>query len=155
MRLIAEGRGIYILLINVREDIKIYLKNQKEWIIPRGIYFYVGSAKGPGGLKARINRHFRSEKNIHWHVDYLLSHPASRITHVIYAETEEPECILAPLLESYGYTHVIKGFGSSDCRHKCVSHLLRCSDETGKCLENAVLSFKKIVLSPVVVSISV
>ena len=59
---IPNHRGIYLLMINVLEDVKIYLKSGKEWIIPRGIYYYVGSAKGPGGLRARINRHLRGEK---------------------------------------------------------------------------------------------
>jgi Uri superfamily endonuclease len=27
--------------------------------LPAGRYLYCGSAKGPGGLKARLSRHFR------------------------------------------------------------------------------------------------
>jgi glycine dehydrogenase len=29
---------------------------------------------GPGGLKARVGRHIRSEKKTRWHIDYLLPH---------------------------------------------------------------------------------
>ncbi|MFO8145391.1 MAG: DUF123 domain-containing protein, partial [Candidatus Syntrophosphaera sp.] len=34
----------------------------------------VGSARGPGGLAARIARHQREPKPRHWHIDYLRAH---------------------------------------------------------------------------------
>ena len=36
-----------------------------------GFYLYCGSAKGPGGLAARLARHMRHGKAIRWHVDVL------------------------------------------------------------------------------------
>ncbi|MFO1126305.1 MAG: DUF123 domain-containing protein [Methylocystis sp.] len=36
-----------------------------------GDYLYCGSAKGPGGLRARLARHRRKDKRAHWHVDQL------------------------------------------------------------------------------------
>ena len=38
---------------------------------PAGWYAYAGSAHGPGGLGARLSRHVRSQKTLHWHADYL------------------------------------------------------------------------------------
>lgn len=152
---IPNRRGIYLLMINVMEDVKIYLKTGKEWMISRGIYYYVGSAKGPGGLRARINRHLRGAKKLHWHIDYLLTNQASIVTHVVYAETEKPECVLVPVLERLGATHIARGFGSSDCKYKCFSHLLRCNSELEKCLQTAITSFKEAGLLPVVMSVSI
>ncbi len=42
-------------------------------IIP-GFYAYVGSAFGPGGLRARIRHHLESVAQPHWHIDYLLGY---------------------------------------------------------------------------------
>jgi Uri superfamily endonuclease len=36
-----------------------------------GYYVYVGSAFGPGGLRARIEHHARPAVRPHWHIDYL------------------------------------------------------------------------------------
>jgi Uri superfamily endonuclease len=40
-------------------------------ILPAGRYLYCGSAKGPGGLKARLSRHMRRGKSVRWHIDRL------------------------------------------------------------------------------------
>jgi len=42
--------------------------------LPHGYYVYVGSALG--GLASRLRRHLRSEKRLHWHIDYLLRQAA-------------------------------------------------------------------------------
>ncbi len=36
-----------------------------------GYYVYVGSAFGPGGVKARVSHHYRHTINPNWHIDYL------------------------------------------------------------------------------------
>ena len=36
-----------------------------------GTWLYVGSARGPGGLAARVGRHWRDGVPKHWHMDYL------------------------------------------------------------------------------------
>ena len=46
-----------------------------------GQYAYVGSAHGPGGLRARVGRHLRTEKSLQWHIDYLTA--ALPVMHVI------------------------------------------------------------------------
>jgi hypothetical protein len=37
-----------------------------------GIYAYVGSALGPGGVAARLSRHIAGARKDRWHIDYLL-----------------------------------------------------------------------------------
>ena len=83
-----------------------------------GGYLYCGSAKGPGGLKARIARHLRTDKKPHWHVDRLTA-AALKVTAWAYVGGDECALVraLAPL------PHPIPGFGSSDCP-TCPSHLL-------------------------------
>ena len=36
-----------------------------------GYYVYLGSALGPGGLRARITHHQKLSPRPHWHIDYL------------------------------------------------------------------------------------
>ena len=51
-----------------------------------GIYVYLGSALGPGGLAARVGRHALREKVLHWHIDYLRAE--TRLVAVWYARSE-------------------------------------------------------------------
>ena len=37
----------------------------------KGIYAYVGSAFGPGGLRPRLDHHLSPVHANHWHIDYL------------------------------------------------------------------------------------
>ena len=93
-----------------------------------GYYTYTGSALGNGAscLKHRIARHLRKKKRRFWHIDYLLANENVSVEAVIVAETNENmECPLNKYLKSIiGAKVLVKGFGASDCRKKCESHLL-------------------------------
>jgi Uri superfamily endonuclease len=86
-----------------------------------GFYIYVGSAFGPGGLKARIDHHRKRAGRPHWHIDYL--GPFLKLIEIWY--TYDPvhrEHQWAKLISNIRGTSVpLVGFGSSDCR--CKSHL--------------------------------
>jgi len=86
-----------------------------------GIYVYVGSALGPGGLAARIDRHALREKMPHWHIDYLRAE--TRLLAIWYARgAKHRECHWAKILARAADTQIpLEGFGASDCR--CRSHL--------------------------------
>ena len=89
--------------------------------LPAGRYAYCGSAWGPGGLKARIGRHLRAAKPLHWHIDQLTA--AGRVLEVL-ARPGERECgLVARLAALAGSGFPLPGFGSSDCR-RCPAHLL-------------------------------
>jgi Uri superfamily endonuclease len=91
----------------------------------------VGS--GLGGLEARVSRHLRSEKKLHWHIDYLLQR--ATITGAVMAESiRRRECDIARALEAQ--LECIRGFGASDCR--CAGHLFRADESAG--LETAVFT---------------
>lgn len=90
--------------------------------LPAGWYAYCGSAYGPGGIRARLRRHFRRDKTLHWHVDHLtvLAEPIEAL-----AIAQGSECaIAAHLTRTRLFEPALPGFGSSDCT-TCPSHLLR------------------------------
>ena len=121
---ILPEAGTYILKIKVNISQNIEIGKLGNFTFKRGYYFYVGSAHGPGGVKARVTRHLKKNKVNRWHIDYLRSAGCVSDILVTY-EKRKKECIwasnlnLSPLLS----TPVI-GFGSSDCN--CPSHLFFC-----------------------------
>ncbi|MDI9437866.1 MAG: GIY-YIG nuclease family protein [Euryarchaeota archaeon] len=111
-------RGVYCLIINLKEKSTIQVGKKGKINFEDGCYVYVGSALN--SLTARINRHLRAEKKLHWHVDYLLESDHSEIAEVMYTITHERlECQVAHEISKGGMG--VKGFGSSDCG--CQSHL--------------------------------
>jgi len=113
--------GAYILQIAL--DRPLHFETVRmHGTLSAGTYAYAGSACGPGGLRARIARHLRDEKPIHWHIDRLTA--VGRVTAIAHGETA-CECDLAEALARLGGATVpIAGFGSSDCR-RCRAHLIR------------------------------
>jgi Uri superfamily endonuclease len=109
-------KGSYILLIELATRKDILVGKLGYVSFPKASYAYVGSAMN--GLRARLARHLREEKRLHWHIDYLLKE--AEIEEIIICRAEERvECSLAQGLA--GEFQFIPGFGSSDC--KCRSHL--------------------------------
>jgi len=108
--------GSYILLIRLPEDETLTTGRLGPVHFLRGHYAYVGSALG--GLQPRLDRHLRTGKKLHWHIDYLLE--KARVEEIVTCHTaERMECAIARSLgEQF---ELIPGFGSSDCR--CRSHL--------------------------------
>ncbi|MCK4353129.1 GIY-YIG nuclease family protein [candidate division WOR-3 bacterium] len=113
-------KGIYILVISIRESILIQVGSLGKLKFSQGIYAYVGSAQN--GIEKRLERHFGHSKKKFWHIDYLLNNSGTSIDKVLYKEaSKDEECKTAILLAKYGMP--IKGFGCSDCR--CKSHLFK------------------------------
>jgi len=137
--------GVYALLLLLRGPATVRVRG-RAWRLELGCYVYVGSARGPGGLRARIARHAASEKRVRWHVDQLTS-GAAELACAVYAEAAARECVLVPHLERLGFGHPVPGFGSSDCRN-CRSHLLRCPRGCGGCAELVEEAFRRAGLEP-------
>jgi Uri superfamily endonuclease len=109
-------KGSYILLIELKENVNIDIGKLGKIDFNKGFYVYIGSALN--SLESRINRHLRSKKNIHWHIDYLLDFAV--IINVFYKESlVKEECKISQFFEKKLIS--INGFGCSDCR--CKSHL--------------------------------
>lgn len=84
-----------------------------------GRYLYCGSARGPGGIKARVGRHMRTVKAVRWHVDRLT---VSGTVSGAWVDEGGDECALSAALADHGLPVPVKGFGASDCR-SCAAHL--------------------------------
>ena len=119
---IPSGPGAYLLTILLDKTVMFHSPKIGSIHVMDGLYVYAGSARGPGGLRSRLKRHFAREKAIHWHVDQLTV-AAKQVGALVSFEISE--CELVDLLTETGtFRSAIEGFGSSDCR-RCVSHLLR------------------------------
>jgi len=113
--------GTYILFFQVNRGFAT-LVGALGWLdFAPGIYAYVGSAFGPGGLRARLLHHLSPVRSLHWHVDYLSQKAdVEEIWYTCDPARREHEwagiCALMP-----GVTSPFSRFGSSDCR--CRTHL--------------------------------
>jgi Uri superfamily endonuclease len=117
-----EQAGTYVLILHLPHPATVDVGRLGSFQFPGGWYAYVGSARGPGGLAARISRHRRPSKPLHWHVDYLRvrAHPVA----VWYAVGDQKrECAWAETLSRLpGASTPAPRFGASDCR--CPTHLI-------------------------------
>lgn len=118
--------GSYVLLLALDRPLALPAPFAGTTLAP-GRYAYAGSARGPGGLRARLARHLRADKRPHWHVDWLTA--AARTEAVGISETESECDLAARLLSTAGATIPVPGFGSSDCR-RCTAHLIA-TDKAG------------------------
>lgn len=92
-----------------------------------GLYVYTGRAAR--GLRARVRRHAGRRRRAHWHIDYLLNHPRVRLECVVLVSPDpDAECTVNQTCPVEG-TPVLPGFGASDCRSGCRSHLRRLTDD--------------------------
>ena len=108
--------GTYLIIITLPKDTTVMVGKQGLLHFKKGCYVYVGSALN--GLDQRIQRHLRTDKKTHWHIDYLL--PFTEIVEILYKENNRrEECRIAQFLERNFVS--IPGFGCSDC--SCKSHL--------------------------------
>ncbi|WP_084384775.1 DUF123 domain-containing protein [Novosphingobium naphthalenivorans] len=113
--------GAYVLVIEPAEPVTFARKGIAATPLS-GWLVYAGSARGGGGIGARLRRHFRKDKKVHWHVDELTNAAACMAALAIPGGSE---CeIVDRLLASGLFETALAGFGSSDCRH-CEAHLLR------------------------------
>ncbi len=112
--------GTYILLMLVEKEQSIVVGSLGELQLLPGWYAYVGSAFGPGGVRARCLRHLRGGRP-HWHMDYL--RPQTQLLEIWFthdwASREHDWAGL--MLKGRGQMTPFEGFGASDC--DCTSHL--------------------------------
>ena len=108
----------YQLIIEVRAAVQVSVGGLGTYDFPAGRYVYTGSALR--NFEARITRHLSSIKKMHWHIDYLLAAPGVRVLEV--RRSVKEECAVNRLTCG---TVPVPGFGASDCRAGCGSHLKR------------------------------
>lgn len=123
------AKGVYALVVEAHGDVEVGGLGTHGF---DGRYCYVGSARGPGGLK-RLDRHRTvKERGVtRWHVDYLLNH--GDLVSAVATETErDAECRLAALV-AHRLPAGPEGFGSSDC--SCDTHLFGPGDAEAAALD--------------------
>ncbi len=113
--------GAYLLLLRLDLPVVVAPARRRFDLAP-GWYVYAGSARGPGGIRARAGRHLRARGRPHWHIDRLVPLAGTRL---VVPVPEGEECALAGSLGALpGFRVAAPGFGSSDCR-RCPGHLFR------------------------------
>ena len=122
MNLPPREHGTYALLLALDAPASIRAGWLGVFTFPPGSYVYCGSAFGPGGLRARLERHARASGALHWHIDYLRR--AARLVDWFWTANARAECRWARALIDAGGQVIVPHFGSSDCCNRCPSHLL-------------------------------
>jgi Uri superfamily endonuclease len=119
---LPASKGIYLLVFYLSQVTEITIGRQGKQTFAAGWWFYVGSAYGPGGLRARLKHHIaHKHKRLHWHLDYF--RPYAQLNELLlFDESRDFEHQIADYLGTelkLAYPEV--GFGASDC--DCPSHM--------------------------------
>ncbi|MDR1935582.1 MAG: GIY-YIG nuclease family protein [Candidatus Accumulibacter sp.] len=124
------------MLIDVAAPVRVAVGRLGEFEFPAGLYCYTGSARR--NFEARIRRHLSPAKKLHWHIDYLLAAPGVRVREVRRFAEEECQLNRRTAGES-----PVPGFGASDCRAGCGSHLKRLSEDRFQRTEDSSVTGRK------------
>jgi sugar fermentation stimulation protein A len=118
----VDRGGTYALFLDMDEELVARVGTLGILRFGPGVYVYAGSARR--GLEARLARHARRRKVVHWHVDTLTTGPGCLVVGAMTFGPGGPsECgIVEILLGIEGITLGHPSFGSTD--HRCAGHLV-------------------------------
>jgi len=120
--MLPDQSGTYLLILRLQDISTVEVGRLGAFRFSAGWYAYAGSARGPGGLAARVSRHLREHKSLHWHVDYLRT-CASPVAVWYALGSRKRECVWAQaILNLPGASVPAPRFGASDC--DCLAHLI-------------------------------
>ncbi len=117
--MLPASPGTYVLVLRSSRSRTVRVGRLGQLQLRPGYYLYVGSAFGPGGLRARIEHHCRRADRPHWHIDYLRRY--TRLEGVWYCCRRCEHEWATAIGRLPGAAVAMPGFGSSDCR--CQTHL--------------------------------
>lgn len=115
-----SAHGTYLLLLECNEEAELSIGKLGNMLTEPGYYLYVGSAFGPGGIRARVNHHKGKALHPHWHIDYLRTAAKLVDAWCVHGSRCEHEWAYN-LMQSEAAAMPLTGFGSSDC--DCATHL--------------------------------
>jgi Uri superfamily endonuclease len=117
-----KGTYIFLSYLDSASDIQMNKKG-RTCHFSVGWYAYVGSAFGPGGLKARLNRHYAGSGKAHWNIDFFRRgvRPC-RQAWVSYEQCKLESLWAAVLQRMPGVSVPVVNFGNADARGEPVSH---------------------------------
>lgn len=118
---LQSAPGTYALILSAAADDLLQIGWLGQLHVRAGFYVYVGSAFGPGGVRARLAHHCRRAARPHWHIDYLrvVAHPTA--VWYTYDTLRREHQWAAVLQQTRGASIPLQRFGASDCT--CASHL--------------------------------
>lgn len=111
---LPRDRGVYLAFLELEGTVT---HPRVRRVINPGLYIYVGSAGGRGGLRARLLRHASRSKKPYWHLDWLTVEPRVFLKGSCWCrgkwgrwvETSLSSCISAKFPGAG-----VEGFGASD-----------------------------------------
>jgi len=118
---IEPRRGTYALILSCMSNARIRIGRLGAMQLQPGYYVYVGSALGPGGLRARIAHHQKPSSRPHWHIDYLRAHTRLHSVWLNYHGRRHEHQWARAIYKMKDAKIPLPGFGASDC--SCLSHL--------------------------------
>ena len=113
--------GTYAVVLSATTGGLVQIGRLGKLRLQPGFYVYVGSALGPGGVRARLAHHLEPSSRPHWHIDYLRKHTALEEVWYCYGCARWEHQWARNLGMARGVCVPLAGFGASDCR--CESHL--------------------------------
>lgn len=141
--------GTYVLALWLHAPRTISIGRLGRFEFPSGWYLYVGSAQGPGGLQARLSRHWRrfvSGKRAHWHVDHLREHAVWGGAWAC-SSGQRLECTWAEALRRRPDASIVAcGYGASDCH--CPAHLVRVPSMPDESWFASTLGAERVAVTP-------
>ncbi len=121
-QILQPASGTYIVWSYLPAARRIRVGSLGEIEFEAGYYGYVGSAFGPGGIRARLGRHFSQRKKTRWHIDYLSRTSRVQGAWISYG-SQRLEHYWAGVLQGLpGASLPVARFGASDCH--CKAHLV-------------------------------
>ncbi len=118
----ARQPGTYLLILRADSSQRVQVGRWGALDVHPGYYLYVGSAFGPGGVRARVSRHVRKKTARHWHIDYLRAVSVPVAVWCGYG-ARDLEHRWARTFRGLPGSSPVPGFGCTDCT--CESHLFR------------------------------
>jgi len=118
---LPDASGTYVMILRNRTPQTIAVGRLGEMTARVGYYLYVGSAFGPGGLRARLAHHLSIATHPHWHIDYLRARTAPAAVWFQQHTSREEHRWTSALTRGRWIEVGHARFGASDCT--CHSHL--------------------------------
>ena len=118
---LPDAPGTYVVVLRNPRPVCLRVGGLGRIAACAGHYLYVGSARGPGGLRARVSRHLRVSIRPHWHIDHLRQHTDPLKVWLLAEPSSQEHNWTGVMHGGRGIEIAVPRFGASDCR--CASHL--------------------------------
>ena len=117
-------KGAYLLIMEIKQTVTIQIKSLGSVSFAPGEWVYVGSGMGNGStsIENRLLRHFRDDKKIYWHIDYLRQAAQGKEVWLTPGAERREQAWVDVILAIPGAMVLVEGFGASDSTQE--SHLI-------------------------------